>query len=40
MLSLVPHAIIAPESGPAGWARALGQLLDFTPEENDACGPN
>jgi mannosyl-3-phosphoglycerate phosphatase len=40
LLSLVPYATIAPDSGPYGWARALEQLLDCRPGDNDAYGAN
>ncbi len=40
LLALVPHASISPEKGPAGWSRALEELLDRRTKENDARGRN
>ena len=40
LLAQVPYASISPEKGPAGWSKALEELLDRRPKENDARGRN
>jgi mannosyl-3-phosphoglycerate phosphatase len=40
LLASVPHATVAPCTGPEGWARAVTELLQVRTNADDAYGPN